>query len=179
MISEAHDEWLSSYAAECNQVLASCVAEPNYHTLAVASMWLGWSTEETTCKDVGFAVGMTENEQDSMKAAVETLTKELDRLRKTFSSTIEEDEVELARVKNCRGSKGIDDGLACPSDVREWGPALEMAILFRVTRKKLIKAVHSRLTEDCLRVHDIRGDETESDVQPFSLRYGRFGEDEL
>ena len=159
--------------------LVSCNAAPNYRTLAMASMWLGWSTDETTCKDVGDSVGLTEYEQDSMKAAVETLTRELDRMQQAFSSTVEEDEIELARVKRCRVSKDIDQSDTCPFSVREWGQGLEMAILFRLTRKKLIEAVHSRLLEDCLSVRDTNDDETDTDAHMFSLRYSRFGEDEL
>ena len=102
------------------------------------------------------AIGLSKLETDSLQAAARMIAEEVQAAVGDSPTTVEQDEEELQAIKQCRERvgehgdvEGLRDGKKCPSDIVEWGGALQMAVEFRLARKRLTRKVMKRLSEDC------------------------------
>ena len=116
------------------------------------------------------------NEEESLKAVASMLVQELEDRLKGFSTTLQEDEMLLSDMQRCTAQAGdqgevrvLSDEAECTGDELddEWGHALQMAVEYRIERKRLIHRVILRLATDCAEVTTV--DEAPSPNESASL----------
>ena len=100
---------------------------------------------------------MSDTELESLRLAATLIAVHLNAIKEELPTSLEEDEEEVGRIRRCRewAAKYRDvrkAGLGCPLDTLEWGHAIEMAVIFRTERKKVIRNVVERLVRGC--IHD-------------------------
>ena len=101
------------------------------------------------------------NEVESLKAVASMLVQELrDRLT-GYSTTLQQDERLLSDMQRCTAQAGgqgegraLSDEAECTESALDddWGHALQMAVEYRIERKRLIHRVIERLAKDCAEI---------------------------
>ena len=137
------------------------VSEPSRGSLARACSWFCWSPAPSapdaptaeTCDRAIEAAGLQESEIVSLKAGANLLVGHIRKVLRDFPTSLEEDELEMARVKACAGQGSRNGRSDCVGNERDWADGMLMAIQFRMERKKMLQRVVSHLARNCMNVH--------------------------
>ena len=131
--------------------------EPNYAAMAAVAIDFGWMTSNASCDSMAHVAGLSDEEIESVRAGASLVNAQLMGLLSSFHSTTDEDEEELEALRNCRrwalhhgGLEGYEGSASCPTDVLDWGHAVDIAIQYRIERKKFLENVSNRLLKSCI-----------------------------
>ena len=101
----------------------------------------------------------------SFKVAAKMLVAQVKKVLRKFPTSIQEDELEMARMKACAGQDNASGRSDCVGDESEWTDGKLMAIQFRIERKKMLHKVVSHLARDCMNEHELKKTHKQNDAQ--------------
>ena len=131
--------------------------EPNHTSIALSAVWFGWNAANGTCKHIADTYDLTEAEYESLKMGASLILAQAVTMSGVYNTTIEEDEALLKDITACRAfvmahgpEAELPNGMVCPSDIGDWGYAIEMAVKYRREKKLLLQEVVLRLNDECV-----------------------------